>query len=216
MADLDEIMKQLRQMAADNEAYRQEQARQREIDKRELAKQRVLDRQYLDQRLHSMETSFSQKLSDVSTALDACSTISSQSSKRSRDSFEKAILCDPEEDVRSNWFADQPLWAGNVDAEVVSEQPESAAGGHAAWSSDPPQPGSLQHSQLLTPATVMGVSAVLKVLPSDNPKQCLLCGKVFSHKRYCIECPLTSFFPLTSLQPLQIAYAEMLECHVPM
>ncbi len=134
MGDLQAIILQLQQMAADNrkmaadnEAFRQELARQREHDKREDAKQRLLDREYLDQRLFIMETSFSQKLADVTNTLAAsCSTISSQSSKRSRDPFEHANE-DPDiehndpgramfqlglghhnEEDGDDWHADQP------------------------------------------------------------------------------------------------------------
>jgi len=196
MGDLQEIIQQLQKMAAENEAYRQEQARLREIDKREQAKHRLLDREYLDQRLLSMETSFSQKLSDVTSALTASSsTISSQSSKRSRESFERAIQHNPDEDD-ADWFAEQPLWDAGDDAEVAAEQPLWEDGDHAeVAASEPPPPGTLKHTQMLSPArahTDMGSCVVMKVLPSDNPKQCLLCGDAFKHKRFCKMSALTS------------------------
>ena len=170
MVDLQDIIEQLRKIAADNEAFRQEQARLRESDKREQAKHRLLDRQYLDQRLLSMETSFSQKLADVSSALAASSSsISSQSSKRSRDTFEPEIQCRPDEDS-DIWFRQEPPWADPADVDAVETV------------SEPPLPGTLQHSQLLSQASAH-TDTVLKVLPSDNPRQCLLCGVVFKHKR---------------------------------
>jgi len=207
MGDLQAIILQLQQMAADNrkmaadnEAFRQEQARLREIDKREDAKQRLLDREYLDQRLFSMETSFSLKLADVTNTLAAsCSTISSQSSKRSREDFEHA---DEDPDIEHNvpgmamyqqgldhhndedsWHTDQPTWA--IDA----------AGAELVATSDPPPSGTLQHSQQHSHANALSDTvsgAVMKVLPSDNPKQCLLCGETFKYKRFGHTFALTS------------------------
>ena len=215
MADLDAILQLLQKVAADNEAFRQEAARQRERDQREIAKQRLLDRQYLDQRLFSLESSFNKSLADVSAAIGASASVSTQSSnasKRSRESFEKTILRDPDE-VVGRWFNDQPLWETDCGEEKFGEQPgwsaidpaarfveqpEWGADDPAALLSDPPQPGTLQHSQLLTSAEahpIMDLSAVLKVLPSDNPKQCLLCGYSFKYKRF------SDLYALRYLQP---------------
>jgi hypothetical protein len=209
MGDLQAIVLQLQQMAADNrkmaadnEAYRQEQARLREYDKREEAKQRLLDREYLDQRLFSMETSFSQQLADVTNTLAASvSTISSQSSKRSREHFE---LANADPDIEHNdpgramfqlglehhsdedgddWHAGQPTWAFE------------AVGTELVATSDPPPSGTLQHSQLHSHANALSdmvSGAVMKVLPSDNPKQCLLCGEPFKYKRFGHTFALTS------------------------
>ena len=215
MADLDAILQLLQKVAADNEAFRLEAARQRERDQREIAKQRLLDREYLDQRLFSLETSFNKSLSDVSAAIGASASISTQSSnvsKRSRESFEchaNAVLRDPDE-VVGNWFNGQHLWETDFGVEVIGDQPgwsaidpaarfvERPEWGADALLSDPPHPGTLQHSQQLTPAEAhpnMDLSAVLKVLPSDNPKQCLLCGFPFKYKRFSDLNALTYLLP---------------------
>ena len=219
MADLDAILQLLRKVAADNEEFRQEAARQRKIDQQIIARQRLLDRQYLDQRLLCFETSFNKSLSDVSAAIGASavshSTQSSNVSKRSRASFE-ANFRDPHEAV-DTWFNGQPMgetgwgegetdeqtgWSaigppalfveeqewGADDPAFVEEQ-EWAANDPAALDPDPPQPGTLQHIRLLSSAEahpIMDLSAVLKVLPSDDPKQCLLCGRTFTIVGYVI------------------------------
>jgi hypothetical protein len=202
MEDLQAIVQQLRKIAADNEAYRQEQARLRETDKRELAKQRLLDREYLDQRLLCMETSFSKILTDVSNAVAAsCSTISSQSSKRSREIFENAnedhqddhiddsraifehAVEDRHDEDVDTWLAGQPAWAFE------------AGDGVLEGASDPKPQGMLQHTQLYSHARAhsdMESCTVMKVLPSDNPRQCLLCGIVFKYKRFGITFAFSS------------------------
>jgi hypothetical protein len=211
MADLDAILQLLQKVAVENEEFRQEVARQRKRDQQEMAKQRLLDRQYLDQRLFCFETSFNKSLSDVSAAIAASavsnSSQSSNVSKRSRASFE-AMLRDPndavdtwfngqskggtgwsegETDEQTGWSAidppEEPEWGADDPAALFGEEQEGAAYDPAALNSDPPQPGTLQHSQLLTSAEalpIMDLSAVLKVLPSVDPKQCLLCGHTFT------------------------------------
>ena len=79
MADLDAILQLLRKVAADNEEFRQEAARQRKIDQQMIARQRLLDRQYLDQRLLCFETSFNKSLSDVSAAIGKMVTFGKRS-----------------------------------------------------------------------------------------------------------------------------------------
>jgi hypothetical protein len=212
MADLDAILQLLQKVAADNEEFRQEAARQRKRDLQVIAKQRLLDRQYLDQRLLCFESSFNKSLSDVSAAIGASavsnSSQSSNVSKRSRASFE-ANFRDPHEAV-DTWFNGQPMgetgWGeGETDEQTgwsaidpLIEESEWGADDPAfpafvkdpaALISDPPQPGTLQHIQLLTSAAarpIMDLSAVLKVLPSDDPKQCLLCGHTFTTIGYVI------------------------------
>ena len=201
MADLDAILQLLQKVAADNEEFRKEAARQRQRDQQEIAKQRLLDRQYLDQRLFCFETSFNKSLSDVSAAIGASavsnSTQSSNVSKRSRASFEQAVLRDPNDAV-DRWFNGQPRgetgwgegetdelpgWSAIDPTALFVEEHEWEAEDPEALISDPPHPGTLQHMQLLTSAEarpIMDLSAVLKVLPSDDPKQCLLCGHTFT------------------------------------
>lgn len=206
MANLDVILQLLQKVAADNEEFRQEAARQRQRDQQVIAKQRLLDRQYLDQRLFCLESSFNKSLSDVSAAIGASavsnSTQSSNASKRSRASFEE-MFRDPQEAVDS-WFNGQPMgetgwgeretdeqtgWSAIAPPEWGADDPAFVED-PAALISDPPHPGTLQHFQLLTSTEahpIMDLSAVLKVLPSNDPKQCLLCGHTFTLIGYVIH-----------------------------
>lgn len=211
MADLEAILQLLQKVAADNEEFRQEAARQRKKDQQFIAKQRLLDRQYLDQRLFCLETSFNKSLSDVSAAIGASavsnSTQSSNVSKRSRASFEQAACLRDSIDAVETWFNDQSQqgetgWGeGETDAQWLADDHDALLIEEPVWAadllpptsnstiqnpkalnSDPPQPGTLQHMLLLTSAVAQPIdlSAVLKVLPSDDPKQCLLCGTTFT------------------------------------
>ena len=222
MADLEAILQLLRKVAADNEEFRQEAARQRKQDQQFIAKQRLLDRQYLDQRLFCLESSFNKSLSDVSAAIGASavsnSTQSSNVSKRSRASFEQAASLRGSIEAVESWFNDQPQgetgWGeGESDVQWIADDPHTLLNEEPVWAadllphtshstiqnpkalnSDPPQPGTLQHMQLLTSAVVhpIDLSAVLKVLPSDDPKQCLLCGTTFTSVGYVIH--MCSYF----------------------
>jgi cell pole-organizing protein PopZ len=210
MADLEAILQLLQKVAADNEEFRQEAARQRKKDQQFIAKQRLLDRQYLDQRLFCLESSFNKSLSDVSAAIGASavsnSTQSSNVSKRSRASFEQAASPRDSIDAVETWFNGQSQgetgWGeGDSDAQWLADDPDALLIEEPVWAadllphtsnstlqnpkalnSDPPQPGTLQHMQLLSSAAAhpIDLSAVLKVLPSDDPKQCLLCGTTFT------------------------------------
>jgi len=190
------------------EAVRQRKIDQQIIARQRLLDRQYLDQRLLCLET-SFNKSLSDVSAAIGASAVSHSTQSSNVSKRSRASFE-ANFRDPNEAVDTWFNGQPIGETGWGEGETDEQTGWSAIGPPALfveeqeWAADDPAfdeepewaefPGALVHAAaadvkincndpaaLLSQAhPIMDFSSVLKVLPSDDPKQCLLCGHTFT------------------------------------